>query len=133
MARLEAPVMNTRRRAPAALASSIAYWISGLSTTGSISFGIALVAGRKRVPSPATGNTALRTGFCIELLDHNHGQNRRSWGRDYCGSHGQTRTDPFRCLAVQQYVAGAVDLGGEIIGAAVIGVELLHQPAVRRP
>src|SRR5437588_586013 len=56
---------------PAALASSIAYWISGLSTTGSISFGIALVAGRKRVPSPATGNTALRTGFCIELLDHN--------------------------------------------------------------
>src|SRR5436190_15642841 len=56
---------------PAALASSIAYWISGLSTTGSISLGIALVAGRKRVPSPATGNTALRTGFCIELLDHN--------------------------------------------------------------
>jgi hypothetical protein len=30
---------------------------------GSISFGIALVAGRKRVPSPATGNTALRMGF----------------------------------------------------------------------
>src|ERR1700693_819419 len=28
---------------------------------GSISFGLALVAGRKRVPSPATGNTALRT------------------------------------------------------------------------
>ena len=27
----------------------------GLSTTGSISFGIALVAGRKRVPMPATG------------------------------------------------------------------------------
>ena len=38
----------------------------GLSTTGSISFGIALVAGRKRVPSPATGKTALRTGFCIK-------------------------------------------------------------------
>src|SRR5204863_1928719 len=64
---------------PAALASSIAYWISGLSTTGSISFGIALVAGRKRVPSPATGNTALRTGFCIELLDYNQWHNRRSW------------------------------------------------------
>src|SRR5213592_391001 len=58
MARLEAPVMNTRRRAPAASASSTAYWISGLSTTGSISFGLALVAGRKRVPIPATGNTA---------------------------------------------------------------------------
>src|SRR5215510_12068485 len=39
--------------------------MSGLSTTGSISFGIALVAGRKRVPSPATGKTALRTGLCI--------------------------------------------------------------------
>lgn len=37
---------------------------------GSNSFGIALVAGRKRVPMPATGKTALRTflgsnGFCI--------------------------------------------------------------------
>src|ERR1700733_4707015 len=37
--------------------------MSGRSTTGSISFGMALVAGRNRVPSPATGNTALRTGF----------------------------------------------------------------------
>src|SRR5947209_6781304 len=38
-----------------------------------------------------------------------------------------------RLLPVQQHVAGAVDLGGEVIGAAVIGVELLHQAAVRRP
>src|SRR5882757_8667143 len=45
---------------PASLASSTTYWISGLSTMVSISFGIALVAGRTRVPSPATGNTALR-------------------------------------------------------------------------
>src|SRR5579863_1019387 len=60
MARFEAPVMNTSRRAPAASASSTAYWISGLSTTGNISFGLALVAGRKRVPRPATGNTAVR-------------------------------------------------------------------------
>ena len=36
------------------------YWISGLSTMVSISFGIALVAGRTRVPRPATGKTALR-------------------------------------------------------------------------
>jgi hypothetical protein len=34
--------------------------MSGLSTSGSISFGEAFVAGRKRVPSPAAGNTALR-------------------------------------------------------------------------
>src|ERR1700687_5723971 len=46
---------------PAAAASSTAYWINGLSTTGSISLGLALVTGRKRVPRPATGNTALVT------------------------------------------------------------------------
>src|SRR5205085_4273358 len=101
---------------PAALASSIAYWISGLSTTGSISFGIALVAGRNQVPSPATGNTALRTGFGIQLLDHTISRG----GRDYCGSHVQTRMDPFHCLAIKQHVAGAVDLGGEVVGTAVV-------------
>src|SRR5579863_3350694 len=55
--------MKTSRCAPAAIASSTAYWISGLSTIGSISLGDALVAGRKRVPRPATGNTAVRIGF----------------------------------------------------------------------
>ena len=59
MARLLRPVMNTIWVMPAATASSTAYWISGLSTTGSISFGLALVAGRNRVPIPATGKTAL--------------------------------------------------------------------------
>jgi hypothetical protein len=34
-----------------------------LSTTGSISLGIAFVAGKKRVPRPATGKTAFLTGF----------------------------------------------------------------------
>src|SRR6187402_3155334 len=61
MARFDEPVMNTRRRAPADNASSTAYWMSGLSTMGSISLGLALVAGRKRVPRPATGNTATST------------------------------------------------------------------------
>src|SRR5678815_3034041 len=51
--------MNTSLRAPAASASSAAYWISGLSTMGSISFGLALVAGKNRVPRPATGKTAV--------------------------------------------------------------------------
>src|SRR3954462_14939999 len=46
---------------PAATASSTAYWITGLSTSGSSSFGCALVAGRKRVPQPAAGKTAFRT------------------------------------------------------------------------
>ena len=39
---------------------------------GSNSFGIALVAGRKRVPNPATGKTALRNFMlCLPVLDDN--------------------------------------------------------------
>ena len=59
MARLLRPVMKTMSVMPAATASSTAYWMSGLSTIGIISFGLALVAGRKRLPMPATGKTAL--------------------------------------------------------------------------
>src|SRR5215467_8071638 len=47
--------------APDATASSTTYWMVGLSTSGSISFGCALVAGRNRVPRPAAGNTAFLT------------------------------------------------------------------------
>src|ERR1700674_4893599 len=50
--------MKMRSVMPAAPASSTAYWMRGLSTIGSISLGEALVAGRKRVPRPATGKTA---------------------------------------------------------------------------
>src|SRR4030081_2608529 len=53
---------------PAAAASSTAYWISGLSTMGSISLGLALVAGKKRVPRPATGNTALVIFLCMMVI-----------------------------------------------------------------
>src|SRR4051794_39717559 len=57
---------------PELMASSTPYWIRGLSTKGSISFGWAFVAGRNLVPSPAAGNTALRTfevihGHCTRL------------------------------------------------------------------
>src|SRR5665811_584467 len=52
---------------PARTASSTTYWIEGLSTTGNISFGRLFVAGRKRVPSPAAGMTALRT-FWVLLM-----------------------------------------------------------------
>src|SRR4051794_37211404 len=41
--------------------------MSGRSTTGSNSLGTALVAGRKRVPKPATGKTALRTRLLVML------------------------------------------------------------------
>src|SRR5260221_685890 len=67
MARLLRPVTKIISVMPAAAASSTAYWISGLSTIGSISFGLALVAGRKRLPRPATGKTALVIFFCIRL------------------------------------------------------------------
>src|SRR5271157_494166 len=40
----------------------------GLSTRGSISLGCALVTGRKRVPSPAAGKTALQTSRFMSSL-----------------------------------------------------------------
>src|ERR1043166_5590708 len=40
----------------------------GLSTIGSISFGDALVAGKKRVPLPATGKTAVRIRCIVGTL-----------------------------------------------------------------
>src|SRR5579885_607150 len=64
---LPRPVMKTNCSMPASRASSTAYWITGLSTTGSISFGMALVAGRNLVPMPATGKTALRTGLAADM------------------------------------------------------------------
>src|SRR5690606_12088668 len=71
-------------RIPAARASSTAYWISGLSTTGSISLGITLVAGRKRVPRPPTGITALQMGFMKSV-------NMRS-GSGVCTASGVVRS-----------------------------------------
>src|SRR5580693_5839925 len=61
MERLLRPVIISTSSSPAATASSTTYWIAGLSTTGSISLGVALVAGRNLVPSPAAGITALVT------------------------------------------------------------------------
>ena len=65
---------------PAATASSTTYWIPGLSTRGIISLGVALVAGRKRVPSPAAGMTALRTRM------------GRLYARDRAGSPAPSRS-----------------------------------------
>src|ERR1043165_72114 len=64
------PVTKMKYSMPASLASSTTCWMSGRSTTGSISFGMALVAGRKRVPRPATGKTALRIFFIARPLVH---------------------------------------------------------------
>src|SRR3712207_4425697 len=60
---LPRPVTKIICSIPASSASSTAYWMSGRSTTVSISLGTAFVAGRKRVPRPATGKTAFLTFF----------------------------------------------------------------------
>ena len=46
---------------PAATASSTMYWITGLSTRGSISLGMLFVFGNSLVPRPAAGMTAFLT------------------------------------------------------------------------
>ena len=65
MARLPPPVTMITCSIPLAIASSTPYWIVGLSTSGSISLGCALVTGRKRVPRPAAGKIAFRTGGIV--------------------------------------------------------------------
>src|SRR4029079_1549089 len=71
------PVTIRMSLSPARVASATTYWIAGLSTTGSISLGIALVAGRNLVPIPAAGMTALvtvprvgtdRAGWSVEVM-----------------------------------------------------------------
>src|SRR5512135_602282 len=67
IARLARPVISTTSSMPDETASSTTYWISGLSTSGSISFGEALVAGRNRVPRPAAGKTAFVISFAMPI------------------------------------------------------------------
>ena len=71
--RLPRPVMTRMSVRPARTASSTTYWIEGLSTTGSIAFCWALVAGRNRVPRPAAGMTAFLTGMKRSLFRLAHG------------------------------------------------------------
>src|SRR5436309_10243932 len=53
------PVMKSTRVIPTRVSSSTTYCTTGLRPTGSISFGCDFVAGSSRVPSPATGTTAI--------------------------------------------------------------------------
>ena len=59
------PVTKMKCSMPASLASSITCCKTGRSTTQSISFGTDFVAGRNRVPRPATGEN----GFA-DALSH---------------------------------------------------------------
>src|SRR6185437_503627 len=147
MAVLERPVTKMNCSMPAACASSTAYWMSGLSTTGSISFGMALVAGRNRVPNPPTGKTALRTRCAIEISvsKGGYGNNgdplllvpsprelRRCNPPTFIGSdYSRDGRNPPASSTVKQDFAGPVKLGGEICGTALIRVELHHEPAMR--
>src|SRR6202035_1059043 len=62
------PVMSNTSFRPAVTASSTTYWMAGLSMTGSISLGVALVAGKNLVPRPAAGITALVTSAMVRTL-----------------------------------------------------------------
>src|SRR5262245_44670728 len=73
MATLPRPLTMTMSVMPAATASSMTSWMVGTSTIGSISLGMALVAGRNRVPSPAAGMTAFMIGSDRRrAADHHH-------------------------------------------------------------
>src|SRR5690606_4605955 len=69
--RLLLPVTTKISSIPEAIASSTINWIVGLSTIGSISFAIAFVAGKNRVPNPAAGMIAFLTFFISFLLSSN--------------------------------------------------------------
>src|SRR5690606_13611133 len=94
------PVTMSTSVRPAATASSTTYWMAGLSTTGSISFGMAFVAGRNRVPSPAAGMTA----FVMEMGDAMPARlstqpeiiGRVSYNRSHVGSPGEPQARPAR-------------------------------------
>src|SRR5215213_5003513 len=63
MAGFDRLLTTTTCSMPAPIASSMMSWIAGVSPIGSSSLGTAFVTGRKRVPAPAAGITALLT--CI--------------------------------------------------------------------
>src|SRR5581483_4018310 len=121
--------------------------MSGLSTTGSISFGMALVAGRKRVPSPPTGKTALRMGCVMRLscfrfvaASGDNGkcfllvppakQITRRLSRLPRKRYSRFAPVARRCSAPKQQLARLVDLIGEIGRAAVARIDFSHEPAI---
>src|SRR4051812_35885377 len=132
---LPRPVTKMNCSAPAAAASSSAYWMIGRSTTGSISLGNTLVAGSIRVPRPATGNTTLRT-LAMRSTSFQFGA-RGTYGGCACSRpHGDSSTAAVpqgrSAGSAQQMVAGAIELGGQVRAAAMVRVQARHQLAMRR-
>src|SRR5713226_6204164 len=114
MALLPRPVTIMMFWTPECLASSTPYWINGLSTSGSISLGIALVAGKNRVPSPAAGNTALRTFLIMPLPILAACALRIGFARLGSGFGGRFGEDP---LLVENN-----DIHPPVAGAALFGI-----------
>src|SRR4029077_7348778 len=90
MARLPPPVTMITCSIPLAIASSTPYWMVGLSTSGSISLGCALVTGKKRVPRPAAGKMAFLTTDRV-INDNLYGGHSRGDSARRRGSHGAGR------------------------------------------
>src|SRR6266436_8482030 len=72
------PVTNRICSMPFCTSSSTTYCTIGLRATGSISFGCDLVAGRRRVPTPATGTIALLITSRLYLMEGKEKANGRS-------------------------------------------------------
>ena len=87
-------------------ASSTPYWMIGLSTSGSISFGCALVAGRNRVPRPAAGKTTLRTDDFTRVILLG-GQSYAVGARTV--AYNFTMLDPLTCAITRKTSARAAE------------------------
>src|SRR5438445_9033853 len=72
------PVTNRICSMPFRTSSSTTYCTIGLRATGSISLGCDLVAGSRRVPTPATGTIALLITTRLYLMEGKEKANGRS-------------------------------------------------------
>src|SRR5581483_8449460 len=125
---LPRPVTRMMLSRPEATASSTPYWMIGLSTSGSISFGCAFVAGRKRVPRPAAGNTALRTDRLTSRIVSGGARTREAHG-----FLGYTSTSVPRITAALCAAAAAAWIAHPATPFAQGGGARADSPASQRP
>src|SRR3954469_12608113 len=115
------PMTTSTSSRPARAHSSTTYWMAGLSTTGSISLGVALVAGRNRVPRPAAGMTAFVTRWLMTAT-----LTRLCGDRVRCHAPAIT---PAGLRGVERVVGGTHDRGG----CVAVGREHGHPRRQRDP
>src|SRR3954449_3413375 len=93
MASFPLDMTTTSLSMPEPSASSMPYWRMGLSTSGSISFGMTFVAGKNRVPKPAQGKTQVRrVAMSRERIERFH--------------HGDTEITEFSVCSVSPWFNG---------------------------